>query len=235
MVRRIQRPVPKSKRAPAALAKRAEAAASAKLTRLVAEAKRDIALIQRRRSEIAEAFFDIGEALVRLKRREVILAMGCRTFVELCQRHIGLSGAQADRLVDIVQNMSREDAIRLGPTKAASVVALARATPADDTPADLVAHGVRVRGKKMDVTKASARAVASAVAEVRPKRTSKRGRSVSEAERARGEALADALHALGAHHARVLVKSGAPGAGARIAIECDVAELRLLAKALRSR
>jgi hypothetical protein len=63
---------------PAALATRANAAASARLARIVAEAKRDLALIKRRRAGIADAFYDIGEALVRLKRREVVIALGCR-------------------------------------------------------------------------------------------------------------------------------------------------------------
>jgi hypothetical protein len=67
-----------SKRLPAALARRAVAASSAKLARVLDEATRDIALIRRRRAEIADAFYDIGEALVRLKRREVVIALGCR-------------------------------------------------------------------------------------------------------------------------------------------------------------
>ena len=224
---------PSKGKLPAALAKRASAAASSKLARIIEAAKRDIALIRRRRSEISEAFYDIGEALVRLKPRAVVLALGCRTFVELCEKLVGLSGAQADRLIDIVENMSREDAMRVGSTKAASVVALARATPADDTPSDLIARGIRVGGEKLDIEKASARAVARAVGSVRTTRTSKRGRSVAAADRARCEALAKALRKMGADDARVLVKAGPPGAGARVAIELPVAELPKLAKALR--
>ncbi len=137
----------KAARVPAALAKRAEAAAKGKLARLVAEAKGDIALIARRRAEISEAFYDIGEALVRLKRREVVAAMGCRSFAELCERHVGLSSSQAERLVDIVTSMTRAEALSVGATKAASIVALARATPEDDTASELIARGARVRGR----------------------------------------------------------------------------------------
>jgi hypothetical protein len=219
---------------PTALAKRATAAASAKLARILDEAKRDLALIKRRRAEIADGFYDIGEALVRLKRREVVLALGCKTFAEVCEKHVAISASQAERLIDIVSNMSREEAIAAGSTKAASLVALARATPADDTPAELMAHGVRIHGKKLDVARASARTVASAAAEVRTHPTS-RGKTVTKEERARAGALARALSNAGVRGARITAKAGRVGAGARISIDIAIAELPLLANALRAR
>ncbi len=72
----------------AALARRAEKAADAKIARILAQAKQDIDLIARRRGEITEAFYDVGEALVRLKRREVVAALGCRSFAELCAERV---------------------------------------------------------------------------------------------------------------------------------------------------
>jgi hypothetical protein len=223
-----------SKRLPAALAKRAVAASSAKLARVLDEATRDIALIRRRRAEISDAFYDIGEALVRLKRREVVLALGCKTFAELCEKHVAISATQAERLIDIVENMTREAAVGLGSTKAASLVALARATPADDTAAELLAHGVRVHGKKLDVAHASSRAIASATAKVRTHAGS-RGRSVSKSEHGEVHALVRSLESAGATDARALAKAGRVGAGARVAIDIAIAELPLLAKALRAR
>jgi hypothetical protein len=223
-----------SKRLPAALAKRAVAASAAKLARVLDEAKRDIALIRRRRAEIADAFYDIGEALVRLKRREVVLALGCKTFAEVCEKHVAISATQAERLIDIVENMTREVAIELGSTKAASVVALARATPADDTAAELLAHGVRVHGKKLDVAHASSRAIASATAKVRRHAVS-RGRTVSKSEHGEVQALVRSLESAGATDARVIAKAGRVGAGARVAIDIAIADLPLLAKALRAR
>lgn len=67
------------------------------------------------------------------------------SFAELCAEHVGISSSQADRLVDIVTNMTREEAIDVGATKAASLVALARATPEDDTVSDLLRHGALPR------------------------------------------------------------------------------------------
>ena len=93
--------------------------------------------------------------------------MGCRSFAERCEKHVGLSSSQADRLVDIVTSMTRTDALSVGATKAASIVALVRATPADDTAADLLRRGARVRGKVVDVKKARSRAIARATVAVR--------------------------------------------------------------------
>jgi hypothetical protein len=143
-----------------------------------------------------------------------------------------MSASQADRLIDIVENMSREEAIASGSTKAASLVALARATPADDTPADLLAHGVRVHGKKLDIGRASARDVASAAAQVRTHATS-RGKTVTKEERSKAGALARALSDAGVRGARITAKAGRVGTGARVTIDIAIAELPLLGKALQ--
>ena len=219
---------------PAALAKRAAAASTVKLARTVAQAKADIALITRRRTEISEAFYDIGEALIRLKRRDVVAAMGCRSFAELCEKHVGLSSSQADRLVDIVTSMTRTEALSVGVTKAASIVALVRATPAHDTPASALRDGVRVRGKLVDVKQASSRAIARATSQVRKGRLPP-GRVVTREERAAGAALQRALRAAGAKDATVEVKAGRVAGAARATIVLAVTDLALLGRAVRAR
>lgn len=223
----------KKRSVPGALAKRAERAASMKLSRILAEAKADIALVKRRRAEISEAFYDIGEALVRLKRREVIGALGCRSFAEVCERHAGISATQADRLVDIVTNMTREEALTVGATKAASIVALVRATPEADTPSDLLRRGARVRGKTLNVKSASTRAIARATAAVRSTRNAPGGRSVARDERAACAALEKALRRAGAKDATVAVKAGRVAGAARAVIDIAVADIERLARAVR--
>ena len=219
-------------RLPAALAKRAETAAAGKLGRLIAEAKEDIALIARRRVDISEAFYDIGEALVRLKRREIVAAMGCRSFAELCEQRVGLSSSQADRLIEIVTTMTRTEALSVGATKAASIVALVRATPEDDTPSDLLAHGARVRGKVIDVKKASTRAIAKATAAVR-RGVAPHGRKVTKEDRAACAALEQSLRAAGAKDAKVIVKAGRVAGAARAVIEIAVADLTRITAGIR--
>ncbi len=217
---------------PVALAKRAEAAAKSKVARLVAQAKEDIALIMRRRADISEAFYDIGEALIRLKPREVVGAMGCRSFSELCEKHISISSSQAERLVDIVSSMSRVQALSVGPTKAASIVALMRAAPNGETVSDLLSHGVRIRGKVFNVKTASSRAIARATSEIRRKRPANK-RSATTEEHASCNAVEKALRELGAKDAKVTVKAGRVAGSARATIELLVEDIPLLRKAAR--
>jgi hypothetical protein len=61
---------------PRALAKRVELQVAAKQARLLKEARADLTLIKRRRARIAEDFYDIGEALLRLKRPGIAEALG---------------------------------------------------------------------------------------------------------------------------------------------------------------
>lgn len=217
----------------AAVARRAARAADVLVTQIAAAARKDIAFVQRRRARIAEAFYEIGEALVRLKRREVVAAMRCRSFAELCEMYVGFSPTQADRLVDIVRNMSRADAIAVGATKAASIVALARARPEAGSAAELLRRGLRLDGERVDVKAASARAIAKLAVGVRAG-TSRAGRGPTAAERAACAALERALAASGAVDATVTPKAGPRVGEARATIEIAVGDLALLARAARS-
>ena len=82
---------------PPALAKRAIHAADAKIARLLEEAKADLTLIARRKAQIVDAFYDIGEALRRLKRKEIVAALGRRSFAEVCEKDARVSVSQAGR------------------------------------------------------------------------------------------------------------------------------------------
>lgn len=219
-----------------ALAKRAERAAKLKLARIAKTAREDIALIKRRKGEIEEAFYDIGEALRRLRPIEVVRAVGCNTFAELCETKLGISVAQADRLITIVERMNRNDVRGLGASKAAALIDLVDATPARDTAAGALARGVTLPdGQKLLPRRASARAIERAAKDVRqahpPK--GKRGKRIDPADRAVGDALEASLHALGAKDAKVTVVAGQPGRGARLRIEgLEVARLETLKKAI---
>lgn len=219
----------------ALLARRMEHGASAKIARTVAEARRDIAFVRRRRAEVAEAFYDIGEALVRLRRRDVVSAMGCRSFAELCQTHVGISPAQATRFVDIVTNMSRDEALALGVSKASSLTALARAGAKDATVTDLLRHGARVSGTVVDVKKATVRAIVRAAAGARAANgvVLRGGVAVTEKERATCAALERALRRAGAEDVRVIVRAGRVVGAARATIEIAVVDVKRLALGVR--
>lgn len=228
-----------SKHVPVALARRAEALSRAKKKRLLAEAESLIALVGRRKREIAEAFYDLGVALKRLKDKEILLVLGCRSFDQLCGEKLDLSTTLANRLVEVASRMSRDEAIGVGQAKAMALVDLAAATPADETPGALS----RARrplalpgGGVLDLKKASGRAIERAAKAIREERATtkpRRGRTTTAAERAKAAALEASLHAAGLQNARVTAVATKPGATCEVRIErVPIDELRVLATAL---
>jgi hypothetical protein len=219
---------------PAALVKRASMLSRQKVARVLAEARKDIALLRRKRGDIAAAFYDMGEALARLKKPEVFAAFKRASWEAFCQSDLAMSLSQAERLIAIVQTMTREDAIKLGTfSKASSVARLVQATPADETVAQAIRDGVVVGKKRIDVKSASVRRIAEATRDV-PRARGKRGRRVSEEDAAFVAKLAHAVASLGLD-ARLTAKAGLAGKGARVAIDVAVADVAKLGRALASR
>lgn len=211
----------KTSKTNAALARRSVAAAEAKKKRLLAEAKALLALVWRRKKEITEAFYDVGEALARLRQKEMLAVLGRRSFAELCEKDAGLSAATGQRLVEITLAMTREEAIGMGQTKAMAMVSLAQATPEVDTPAGLYRGAVTLPGgKKLAPRTASATEVEEAAAQIRQARGGpRRGRTTTKSERELAERLEARLHALGLDRARVSVVATKPGQEADLRIE----------------
>jgi hypothetical protein len=219
-----------------ALAKRAKAAAEGKRARLEAEARALLALIARRKAEIAEAFFDIGEALARLRAKEMLGALGRRSFAELCERDAGISATTGQRLVEVTLAMTREQAIAMGQKKAMAMVGLAEATPEGDTAAGLYRKKAIALpgGKTISPRVASANELEAAAARVRQARgKARRGRTTTPDERARAAKLEARLRELGLDRARVTAVATKPGQGADVRIELvAIDELDLLKRAL---
>ena len=90
---------PASKRNPS-LAQNAAAVAARAGERRRAEAQALVELIRRRTGTIAESFFDIGEALGKLRQKQMFGALGFQTFRALVEDGLALSIAQraADRI-----------------------------------------------------------------------------------------------------------------------------------------
>ena len=231
----------KKKALPAALVKRAQAEATAKRTRLATRAHGLLDLITRRKSEISEAFYDIGEALAELSHSDMVAALGRRSFAEVCKKDCGLSASLAEGLIRVVTTMTRDEALAAGgQTKAIALAALAQATPALDTPAGLGKQRAFALpgGKKVDLTKASTREVERAAVVVRRAAAAKsgkkaRGRTTTEDERALAAALQKKLHSLGLRNAKVTAVATKPGQGGDLRFEhIPCAELDLLKKAI---
>jgi hypothetical protein len=208
---------------PLALAKRAEGAVAAKRARLAEEGRADIALVIRRQANITEAFYDIGEALVRLKRAGVAEALGRATFREVCERDLSMSLTSVEELIAIVTHVKRKDAVRMGQARSRALVALAKATPETDTATSLAATKRDLpSGKKLDVAKASVRELHAAAKDLRaaqPKVGRPKGRTTTPEERARAAGLQAALHGAGLTRARVAAVATKPGQEADVRIE----------------
>ena len=211
--------------------KRAAALSRQKIRRIVAEARKDIALLRRKRGDIAAAFYDMGEALQRLKKPEVYAAFKRPSWEAFCTSELSMSESQAERLIEIVRTMTREDAISLGTfSKASSVARLVQATPENETVAQAIRRGVVVGKKRIDVKHASVRGIAEATRAV-PRKRGSRGRRVSAEDSALIAKLAEAIAGvrLDAH---ITAKAGMAGKQARVAIDVAIADLGALGRIL---
>lgn len=225
---------------PSALAKRAAAAAAKRRERLLAEAKDLVAQVRRKRDVISEAFYDIGLALRRLREREMLAALDVRNFSELCETTLTMSATIGAQLVEIVERMTREQAVAMGPTKAAALIALAAATPEADSPADLFQKG-RVRlpdGAELDTRTTSARGIERAAKLLREARTptkQRRGRTTTVAEREYAARLQAAMRDVGMPRATAQAIATKPGQASELRLAgMPLDRLPSLVKAIRN-
>ena len=220
-----------NKTLPAALARRAGALSRQKTARIVTAARGDIALLRRKRGDIAAAFYDMGEALVRLKDPDVYRAFKQPSWEAFCRAELSMSESQAERLIEIVRHMTREDAIELGTfSKASSVARLVQATSADETVAHAIREGVVVGKRRIDVKRESVRGIAEATREI-PRARGTRGRHLSDGDAAVAKTLARAIDRLRLD-AKLTAKAGLAGKGGRLVIDVALADVRALGRAL---
>ena len=206
---------------PKALARRAKAAAAQRQRSDQAEARELLSAIQRRRKRIAEDFYDIGEALRRLREPRLYQALGCDRFADLLEK-AGISATQAHKLIAIVEQLPRSRALALGQEKSGALVSLAAATPGVDTATSLAHARVPLRGRHtpLDIAHASARAIERAATAARRSHAKDDG-ALAEAE-SYARDLTQKLVKAGAKHATVHA-ARMRRAGAREVIELRIA------------
>ena len=232
------RPVSK-KPLPPALVKNAAKLAGQKHARLHAEARELVAAGQTKRRQVADAFYDIGLALQRLKAKEMYGALGYTSFAELCEKEAKLSPSLAERLIGVASHLTRSKAIAMGQTTAMALIDLAKATASNDTPASLLRRTkfTLPDGSELDTRSASAREIeraAKAIRQAKPKAEGPtRGRTTTPEERAIAARLEVALHKAGFTHVKVTAVASVPGKPAHVRIEgMPIEALRKLAKAI---
>jgi len=135
-----------------------------------------IDLIARRAAGIAEAFYDIGEALHEILKKKLYGALGYKSFDAMLAERKLMSRAQASKLIEVARAMSRDEAITLGFAKAYAAARLVAATPEPDTVAGLLTSGVKTgkagHGRKK-LEGMTAREVAKMAQNVRRKKEGK--------------------------------------------------------------
>ena len=231
-------PTQPAKPLPAALAKRAALAGERKLRGLAKAARDDVALIKRRKGDIEDAFYDIGEALARLQQPGVLAALGVKkAFFAFVGDELGISPETASRLLAIVRSVSRADALAMGgQRKAAAFIDLAKATPTlRDTATSLASRAVKAPGGKIVTRRSSSRDIERAAASFRanaPKKSG-RGNTVDPKVRALGVAAEEKLHAAGVDGARLEIRASGPGKEPLVRIDgVPLSRLRKLAAVL---
>ena len=124
------------------------------------------ALIRRRLTTVVESFYDIGVALTKIMKEKLYAADQHTSLEAYLDAEKFLSAAQARKLIDIVKNVPREQALAVGQERAYALIALSRATPEPDSAAELIADGV-IEGQP--AAKASVRTIKGAAKALRAK------------------------------------------------------------------
>lgn len=227
---------------PAALAKRAKAMHDAKRQRLADEGFKALDAIRALRGEMAGDFLEMGRALQVLKREGVAEAMGHASFEALCAKELDLSLTRANQLIALFERLDAGFVRAHGADRAAALMELADATPAEDSVEDLLRARLALpSGATLDVEAATVRALRDAAAAFRRtgKSAAKKGRglTVSAAEQRRFDAALKRLaRAVGAEslQAKLIATRGESGADAQVRMPLSALE-SLVAAASRKR
>ena len=190
---------------PAAMRDRAQALANVAHARIEREAKGALDEARAALEQAARGYYALGRALTVLRKKGYAEALGfAGGFRELYAQGLGLSRATVERLLSAVASLSAAEYARLRPARVDALLALASATPADDTREILAGKVVALweGGPSLDVAKAKTAELRAAAVQVRDHVAAasgrrKGGKSASPEERALAREGADAFKAAG--------------------------------------
>ncbi|MGZ3421453.1 MAG: hypothetical protein ACXWUG_12325 [Polyangiales bacterium] len=101
-----------------------------------------LSLIARRKSAIADAFYDIGEALREILKKKLYAPLGHASFDKLLAARKVIPASAAYQLIEVVESLPREKALAVGSEKAYALARFSAATANPDPPATLIDEGV---------------------------------------------------------------------------------------------
>ncbi|MBN2498249.1 MAG: hypothetical protein JXR96_26900 [Deltaproteobacteria bacterium] len=110
------------------------------------ELARETAKILALKEEIGIRFWDLGQCLLRVHDDVLYTQDGLESFEQYLEERVSMSRTSAYRLMDLARNFSRSLARKHGQAKLLAAIELAKATPEQDQPIDVLAYQIEVRG-----------------------------------------------------------------------------------------
>ncbi len=215
------------------LAAHAAEAHAAKVARLAAEGRAAIRAVRARAAQNCANYYDIGDALRTLAKDGVAEALGRADFAEVCAQDLDMSQTHARRLMDITARLRRDIGETLSIRRAGALVALADATPGDDTAEALLGATLTLPdGERLEVASAGTEALIAAASAIRAARGAPaKGLTKTRAERAafkRLQVFVAANPEVGIEKATLTARHG----GAVVTLKVPLTKLRDVARAL---
>ncbi len=215
------------------LAANAAAAHEAKIARLVAEGRAAIQAVRARTVQNSASYYDIGDALRTLAKDGVAEALGRADFADVCAKDLDMSPTHARRLMDITARLRRDIGETMSIRRAGALVALADATPDDDTAEGLLGATLSLPdGEHLAVTSASTESLLAAAAAIRATQGAPaKGLTKTREERAAFKRLQSFVAAnpeLGIEKTTLAARHD----GAVVTLKLPLAKLRAVARAL---
>ena len=160
-------------------AEAAEAARTALAQKLVADIKRLV-------GKVARDFWELGRALKTMRDKKLHAALGYDSFEAMVDGEKLVSDTLAYKLITVVENVPKREAVRLGYEKAAALVSYVKATPEDDSAAELAKADALIGGKR--VSKSSVRDLEARKQAVRAKADATKPKGAVALARAKADA-----------------------------------------------
>jgi hypothetical protein len=165
-----------------ALVTKAEAAGAARVTL----ARKLIADIRQQLGRVARTFWELGRALKTMRDKKLHGALGYASFEAMVDGEKLGSDTLAYKLITVVENVPKREAVRLGYEKAAALVSYVKATPEEDSAAELARSDALIGGKRL--SKSSVREVEAHKQAVKAKAAASKPKTAAEVARAKADA-----------------------------------------------
>ena len=145
-----------------------------------------VADIKTRIGQVARTFWELGRALKTMRDKKLHSALGYASFEAMVDGEKLGSDTLAYKLITVVENVPKREAVRLGYEKAAALVSYVKVTPEDDSAAELAKSDALIGGKR--VSKSSVRELEAHKKAVKAKADASKPKTAAQVARAKADA-----------------------------------------------